>query len=402
MLQIRPIDVEKVLKEKKRFSASVEHTVSKIISDVEKRGDSALKYWTKKFDGVDIENFQISPQEIESSVKKIPAIDRKLIKQAIKRITDYHKRQRINQFVIKEKEIKISFRIKPVVRAGLYIPGGTAPLVSTVLMTGLPAKIAGVKEIIACSPPSYNGSIHPYIIASLHLIGIDKIFRVGGAQAIAAMASGTETIPKVDVVAGPGNIYVNAAKKTLAGIIGIDLLAGPSELVVLIDSSANPDFIIADLKSQEEHNQSMIFLVSEDSATARKISNNVKSGYWIKIDTMDSAIDIINHIAPEHLQIVCKNANAIADKFIAGAIFIGNYTPCAIGDYIAGPSHTLPTGGSAIFDSGLNVFDFIRTYAIIEANSQFFKKHGTIAERLAEIENLPYHKISIEIRRRQM
>ncbi|HOL49362.1 MAG TPA: histidinol dehydrogenase [bacterium] len=402
MLQIRPVDVEKVLKERKLFSTSVENIVSKIISDVQKRRDGALRYWTKKFDGVDIDNFQISEQEITSSVSKISKSDRQLIKQAIKRITSYHKKQRIKQFVIKEKEIKISFRVKPVNRVGLYIPGGTAPLVSTVLMTGLPAKIAGVKEIIACSPPSCNGSIHPYIIAALDFIGVNKIFKVGGAQAIAAMAYGTETIPKVNVIAGPGNIYVNAAKKILAGIIGIDLLAGPSELVVLIDSSANPDFVIADLNAQEEHKQSMIFLISEDSAIARKISNNVKAGYWIKIDTMESAIDIVNTIAPEHLQIVCKNANAIAEKVIAGAIFIGSYTPCAIGDYIAGPSHTLPTGGSAIFDSGLNVFDFMRSYAVIEAQSQFFKKHGIIIERLAEIENLLNHKMSVEIRRKKL
>ena len=399
MLQIKTQDIHKILAERLKKSESVEKKVSKIISDVERNRDVALRYWTKKLDGVDIEQFSVSEQEIKSAIKKITPSDRKVIKHAIERITRYHKKQFVKQFTVKERGIEISFKTKPIEKAGIYIPGGTFPLVSTVLMTAIPAKVAGVKEIIACSPPSYNGSIHPYIIGTLAMLEIRKIFKVGGSQAIAAMAYGTESIPKVNFIAGPGNIYVNCAKKILTGKVGIDLLAGPSELVALVDESANADFIATDLNAQAEHSNSIVFLLSFDKNTGEQISRRVNQGYWMKIDSVEEAIEIINTIAPEHLQIVCKNPEKISESVVAGAIFIGNYSPCAIGDYIAGPSHTLPTGSSASFDSGLNVFDFIRSYAVIKANWQFFKKNGIIAERIAEIENLFGHQASIKIRR---
>ncbi|HPP66674.1 MAG TPA: histidinol dehydrogenase, partial [bacterium] len=323
----------------------------------------------------------------------------KIIAKAIEKITKYHKNQQIPIFTINEDGLKIKFRTKPVEKAGIYIPAGSAPLVSTTLMTAIPAKIAGVKEIIACSPPIYKGSIHPYITGCLSMLGIKNIFKVGGSQAIAAMAFGTETIPKVNIIVGPGNVYVNAAKKLLIGNVGIDLLAGPSELVVLADNTANIDFITADLNAQAEHRYSTIFLLCTEDTIGKKISKKINDGYWIKISSINEGVNIINHIAPEHLQIICKNAKTVAEKCVAGAIFIGNHTPCAIGDYIAGPSHTLPTGGSACFNSGLNVFTFLRTYAIMEANKHFVKKNGIIAERIAEIENLFKHRDSIKIRR---
>ncbi|MCX7705894.1 MAG: histidinol dehydrogenase [bacterium] len=399
MLLIKEEQLTNIVKKRKRISENIEKKVSIIIGDVEKKGDLALKYWTKKLDGVDIKNFKVSEDEIKKCLAKISPSDKKVIKEVIKRIERYHRKQIIRQFSIRERGIKIDFKVKPVERVGIYIPAGTSPLVSTVLMTVIPAKVAGAKEIIACSPPSCNGTIHPYIIAALNFTGVKQIFRVGGSQAIAAMAFGTQSIPRVNVIAGPGNIYVNAAKKILQGTVGIDLMAGPSELAVLIDQTANPDWIESDLKSQEEHRDGLVFLISTDESLGKKIARRVKTGYWMKVDSLEKGIKVINEIAPEHAQIVCRNARKIAGKITAGAIFIGNYTPCAIGDYIAGPSHTLPTGGSAIFDSGLTVFDFIRTYAVMEANSYFFKKNGIIAEKLAEIENLKYHKQSLKIRR---
>lgn len=398
MLQIKENQLDDILRERKTLPAGVEKTVSKIIADIEKKGDEALRYWTKKLDGVLIEDFRVSESEIKESLKQIPEGDRKLIKEAGKRIEKYHKKQTIKQFSIKEEGIRIDFKLKPIEKAGIYIPAGTSPLVSTVLMTVIPAKIAGVKEIIACSPPTYHGTIHPYIIASLSMMGVKKIFKAGGSQAIASMAFGTQTIPRVNIIAGPGNNYVNAAKKILAGIVGVDVLAGPSELVVLMDKTANARWIEADLKSQEEHKNGLVFLISTEVTKAREIAKKIRTGYLILVDSIEKAIEITNLIAPEHLQIICKNARKIAEKVIAGAVFIGNYSPCSIGDYIAGPSHTLPTGGSAEFSSGLNVFNFMRSYAVIEANSRFFKKNGKIAQRLAEIENLKNHREAIKIR----
>ncbi|MCM8822574.1 MAG: histidinol dehydrogenase [Candidatus Omnitrophica bacterium] len=377
----------------------MEKIVSRIISDVEKKGDEALRYWTEKLDRAHIEDFRVSQSEIQSCLSRIPASDKKIIKEAAKRIERYHKKQIIKQFSIKEKGIRINFRARPVQSAGIYVPAGTAPLVSTVLMTAVPAKVAGVQQLIACSPPSHNGTIHPYITGALSMLGINKIFKAGGSQAIAAMAFGTETIPRVDVIAGPGNIFVNATKKILTGRIGIDLLAGPSELAALIDETANSDWIEADLKAQEEHKDGLVFLISTDEEKGKKIASRIKTGYLIIVDSITEGVELINRIAPEHAQIVCKDARRVAERIVAGAIFVGNYTPCGIGDYIAGPSHTLPTGGSASFESGLSVFSFLRTYAAMEANSHFFKKNGIIAERLAEIEDLKNHLVSLKIRR---
>lgn len=400
MLQIKENQIDSIIQKRKLLGSSVERKVLKIIDDIRKKSDQGLIYWTKKLDGVEIQNLMVSESEIKKCLQDIPNNDKKIIKEAITRIERYHRKQIIHQFSIKEPSIRIDFRVKPVERAGIYIPAGTSPLVSTVLMTAIPAKVAGVKEIIACSPPLYHGTINPYIVATLAMTGIRKIFKAGGSQAIAAMAYGTQSIPKVDVVAGPGNIFVNAAKKLLAGTVGIDLLAGPSELTVLIDHTANPDWIEADLKSQQEHKDGFIFLVSTDEKLAKKISSKIKTGYWIKVDSIEKGVNIVNKVVPEHAQIVCRNARKIAEKIIAGAIFIGNYTPCAIGDYIAGPSHTLPTNGSASFASGLTVFNFLRTYAVIEANSHFFDKSGIIAERISEIENLMCHNQALRIRKR--
>ncbi|MCM8817011.1 MAG: histidinol dehydrogenase [Candidatus Omnitrophica bacterium] len=388
-----------ILEKRVSISTDVERRVLKIINDVKKKGDYGLRLWTKKLDGADIQDFSVSENEIKRCLLEIPDTDRKMIKTVITRVEKYHRKQFINQFSIKEPGIKIDFKVKPVEKVGIYIPAGRSPLVSTVIMTAVPAKVAGVKEIIACSPPSYFGTIHPYIIATLAMLEIKKIFKVGGSQAIAAMAFGTESIPKVNIIAGPGNIFVNTAKKLLTGTVGIDLLAGPSELVVLMDNTANPDWVEADLKSQQEHRDGFILMVSTDELLAKKIAKKIKTGYWIKVESIEKGVNIVNKIAPEHVQVICKNARKIAEKIIAGAIFIGNYTPCALGDYIAGPSHTLPTCSSACFDSGLSVFNFLRTFATIEANKRFFYKNGIIAERIAEIENLVHHKKSLKERR---
>ncbi len=401
MLLIKAQQIQDILKKRKKILSSVEKTAARIISDVEKNGDKAIIRWTKKLDRIRIDEIQVSNDEIHSAARKISSQDKRVIRKAIERITRYHRKQRIPVFTINENGMRIKFRTKPVEKVGLYIPGGSAPLVSTTIMTAIPAKVAKVKEITACSPPTYKGTIHPYIVGCLSMLGVKRIFKIGGSQAIAAMAYGTESVPKVDIIVGPGNVYVNAAKRLVAGTVGIDLFAGPSELAVLADSTANVEFVSADLNAQAEHRYSCVFFLCTDSKIGKEVSKKVKEGYWIKISSIDEGVEIINRIAPEHLQVICKDAGNIAEKLIAGAIFIGNYTPCALGDYIAGPSHTLPTGGTASFDSGLNVFDFLRTFAIIEASSDFFKKNGIISERLAEIENLLKHRNSIQIREKE-
>ena len=264
-------------------------------------------------------------------------------------------------------------------------------------MTVIPAKIAKVKEIYICSPPSYNGKVHPLIIAVSSWLGVKEIFQVGGVQAISGFAFGTETIPKVDLVVGPGNKYVNTAKRLLFGEVGIDLLAGPSELVIFSDSSGKVDFIEYDLKAQIEHTDGLGILITTDEKLASLLSEKVENGYCIVVKDEKEAIEIINYICPEHLQVFSKREKFFK-KCKAGAIFIGDYTPVTVGDYFVGPSHVLPTGQAARFSSGLSVYNFLRSYSIIKSKKEFIKKNGKYIEKLTKIEGLKQHKNSIKIR----
>jgi histidinol dehydrogenase len=390
-----------ILKRQRQQQLETESRIRTIVDAVAKHGDEAVRKLTKKFDGVILENLEVPIGYLKKSLIDLNKKDRVIIAETARRIKRYHEKQRIRCFTIREKAFSVSFKSAPLARVGIYIPAGQAPLVSSVLMTAIPAQVAGVREIIVCSPPSQNGTINHFIAAALYMLGLKKVFRIGGAQAIAAMAFGTESVPAVDKVVGPGNEYVNAAKKLVAGITGIDMLAGPSELAVLADKTGNARFIIADLKAQHEHNGGNVFFITTSEKLGRYVASVVEDGWWIKVASIAEGVELVNKIAPEHLEIITRDAEKIACDAVAGAIFLGNYSPCAMGDYFAGPSHTLPTGGSAARKSGLSVLDFVRTYAVMRGTKEFLVQYGGAGERLAEIEGLIQHKNSLAVRRRK-
>lgn len=393
--------MEKISFEKLKLLKSkedIENEVKEIIEKVEKEKDKAIFYFTEKFDNVKLDSLKVSEKERKESWKSLKGEIFLSIRKAKERIEKYHKRQIPKGFKIKEKNIEIEFKFSPIEKVGVYIPGGQAPLISTVLMTVIPAKIAGVKEIYVSSPPSFSGKVHPLIVAVCDYLGVKEIFSVGGVQAISGFAFGTETIPKVDLIVGPGNKYVNTAKKLLYGVVGIDLPAGPSEVVIFSDSSGNEKFIEYDLKAQMEHTDGIGILITTDEKIGEKVAKRVEKGYLILVKDEKEAIEIINYISPEHLQIISKKPDIFIKNCKAGAIFIGNYTSAVIGDYFAGPSHVLPTGKTARFSSGLSVFTFLRSYAIIKCKKEFIKKYGKYIEKMGEIEGLKNHINSIKIR----
>ena len=391
------INFEK-LKLLKKEEKDIENQVREIIERVKEERDKVIFYLTEKFDNVKLRSLKISEEERKESKEILKGEIFESIKMAKERIEKYHKKQLPKGFKIREKDIEIEFKFSPVEKVGIYIPGGQAPLISTVLMTVIPAKIAGVNEIYVSSPPSYSGKIHPLIVAVCDYLGVKDIFSVGGVQAISGFAYGTETIPKVDLIAGPGNKYVNTAKKILYGEVGIDLPAGPSEVVIFSDSSGNIEFIEYDLKAQMEHTDGTGILITTDKKIGEEISKKVEKGYLIFVKDEKEAIEIINYISPEHLQIISKRPDIFIKNCKAGAIFIGNYTSAVIGDYLAGPSHVLPTGKTARFSSGLSVFTFLRSYAVIKCKKEFIKKYGRYIEKIGEIEGLKNHVNSIKIR----
>ncbi len=385
-----------------REDRETEKKVASIIEEVKRGGDAALKRFTERFDGVKIKDIKVSAEDIASAERDIDKRIIPAVVRASERIKRYHSRQVPEGFTLKEKGVTTRFRFSPVERVGIYIPAGQAPLISTVLMTVVPALVAGVKNIYAASPPSHNGRVHPLILWVLGYLNVKDIFAVGGAQSIAAFAYGTETVPAVNLIAGPGNRYVNTAKRLLYGRVGIDLPAGPSELVVFADGSSDVDYVAADLKAQIEHTGGLGILITTSEKTGEKIENRVKGGYLLKVRDKKEAVEIINLIAPEHLQVMCKNPESIIKDAVAGAIFSGNYTPAVLGDYFAGPSHVLPTGRSARFSSGVSVYTFLRSCAVMEAEAGFYREYGRVMETLPEIEGLPAHKESIGIRRRKI
>jgi len=386
------------LKLLKKEEKDIENQVREIIERVKEEGDKAIFYFTEKFDNVKLRSLKISEEERKESRENLKGEIFESIKIAKERIEKYHKKQLPKGFKIREKDVEIEFKFSPIEKVGIYIPGGQAPLISTVLMTVIPAKIAGVNEIYVSSPPSYSGKIHPLIVAVCDYLKVKDIFSVGGVQAISGFAYGTETIPKVDLIVGPGNKYVNTAKKLLYGEVGIDLPAGPSEVVIFSDSSGNIEFIEYDLKAQMEHTDGTGILITTDKKIGEEISKKVEKGYLIFVKDEKEAIEVINYISPEHLQIISKRPDIFIKNCKAGAIFIGNYTSAVIGDYFAGPSHVLPTGKTARFSSGLSVFTFLRSYAVMKCKKEFIKKYGKYIEKIGEIEGLKNHVNSIKIR----
>ncbi len=392
--------------------------VRSIIKDVQVRQDKALIEYTKKFDGADLtaDRFRISQQELKTAHK---GIDKQLLKSIKKSISNVRRYQK-QIFTGRNKKCSpgTGVRYSPIERVGICIPGASAPLPSTVIMTAVPAQVAGVKEIACISPPRHNGSIHPVILATCCELGITEIYRIGGVQAVAALAYGTESIKKVYKIVGPGNSWVQTAKKEVFGQVDIDSIAGPSEVLILADDSANPEFIAADMLSQAEHAPGSAVLFTTSPQLADRVLQNLKQ----QLNTLARAdqtgkclmnfsliacfkntkdlIEQANRFASEHLQIQFgRKSRKIADKIKnAGAIFIGNYTPVATGDYFAGPSHTLPTGASAQFFSPLSSNDFVKSTSIIEYSKSMLTKNGNDIIRLANAEGLDAHAKSVKIR----
>jgi len=387
---------------------SIEIKVKKIIDDVKKFGDKAVIKYSKKFDNefLRLQEFQVKKSEIENSEDLISEELKISLLKSAKNIESFHKEElkRIKKsWKIKKNGLTIGQIIQPVEKVGIYVAGGKyAFYPSIVLMTVIPARVSGVKKIIMTTPPS--NAKNPAVLYSAKISGVTEIYRIGGAQAIAALAFGTETIPNVDLIVGPGSSYVTEAKRQLFGTVGIDLLAGPSELAILCDKTADTDFIVYDLLAQLEHSpETSVWLFSDSDKIIDIVHKKIKKLSKRKIafvkKSIDECINEINNIAPEHLQIMVKNPEKILDEIKnAGAIFIGSFSPTAFGDYFAGPSHVLPTGSTAKFSSGLSVQTFLKKTSIIKCSKKALLKASKYISNIAEAEKLIYHKKSIEIR----
>lgn len=397
----------------------VNETVDRIIWDVRQSKDKALKEYTKKFDGVVLENLLISKEEMDKAIKKTSRDLLKDLTKAKENIVKFHRKQLRNSYSLYEEEdIILGQLVRPLERVGIYIPGGRAAYPSTVLMNAIPAKIAGVKEVIMITPPCADGSIKPSILAAASIAGVDKIYKVGGAQGIAALAFGTESIPKVDKITGPGNIYVAMAKKRVSGYVGIDMIAGPSEILIIADQWANPKYIAADLISQAEHDEmAAAILVTDWEPLAYKVMKEIESqlqyidrkeivkkalesyGAIIVSSCMAESLDVVNEVAPEHLEILTREPFEIYKGVKnAGAIFLGEYSPEAVGDYFAGPNHTLPTSSTSRYSSPLSVDDFIKKTSLIYYSKNALERSKNSIVRIAEEEGLTGHANSIRVR----
>ena len=359
----------------------VSNIVSGIIDDVIKRGDDALFEYCKKFDGADLTSFEVTDDEINEAFQSVDERFIEILKKAAENIREFHSKQLRSSFIINEKEGVITGqKIIPIEKVGLYVPGGKAAYPSTVLMDSVPAKIAGCREIVITTPPGKDGKVNPVILAAAKIAGVDRIFKVGGAQAIAALAYGTKSIPQVDKIVGPGNAFVAEAKKQVFGRVSIDMIAGPSEILIVADGTCNPEFVAADLLSQAEHDEmASAVLVTDSTSLAKDVSLELEkqipclsrkdiarasidnNGKIIVADNISTAIDIANRLAPEHLELCVDNPFDYLDSVKhAGSIFMGKNCPEALGDYFAGPNHTLPTSGTARFSSPLSVDDFVK------------------------------------------
>jgi len=398
---------------------SLINSVSEIIMQVRKEGDDALRIYTKKYDSVDLDDIAVSEVEITAAKFEIDEQLKSAINTAKGNIEFFHRKQVPARILCETTPgVRVWQEAKPIEKVGLYIPGGTAPLLSTVLMLGVPAKIAGCSEIIMCTPPNKNGKIDPSILYTASLLGINKIFKVGGAQAIAAMAYGTETIPAVYKIFGPGNQYVTAAKlKVSLHNVAIDMPAGPSELAIIADNSSNPAFIASDILSQAEHGpDSQVLLVTKDTEIIQKIQHeldiqlpdlprrdhakkSLNNSKFILLRNDEEILDLINKYAPEHLIIVCENFKEMAEKISnAGSVFLGEYTPESAGDYASGTNHTLPTNGSARAYSGVNIDSFLKKITYQEISRYGLFNIGPAVERMARAEELEAHRRAIRIR----
>jgi len=383
----------------------VEEVTFNIVEDVRLNGDEAISKYTKRFDNVNLKprQFKVTESEISAAFQNIPQDFISNLKVVIENVNRFYRKQLKKSWKIKDKDGSIvGEKFDPIDSVGVYIPAGTAPLVSCVYMTVLPAKIAGVKRIVLVSPPDKNGNINPYILCVASLLKVDEVYKIGGAQAIAALAFGTKTILKVDKIVGPGNAYVSEAKRQVFGFVDIDMFAGPTELVIIANRFSDQKFVIADLLAQREHLGGQAILITPSKRLARFVKSQIpdkNNGCIILVDNLNEAIEINNRIAPEHTEILTNNPRKLLKSIRnTGAVFLGPYSPTAVGDYVAGPSHVLPTAGTARFFSGLSVFDFIRSTHFISYNKKSLEGVKGIIKNICDIEGLKKHWESVQVR----
>lgn len=409
-----------LLTAKREKATDVNAAVQSIIEDVRSNGDTALFELTNRFDHLDLSEtgLAVSKDEIDAAISGIDDTTMQALELAASRITAHHKKQKPeNQRYVDELNIELGYRWGPISAVGLYVPGGTASYPSSVLMNALPARVAGVERLVM-AVPTPKGITNPLVLAAANLAGVDEIYRIGGAQAIAALTYGTNTIKPVDKIVGPGNAYVAAAKRQVFGTVGIDMIAGPSEVLIIADKNNNPDWLAADLLAQAEHdNAAQSILITDDTALADAVEKAVKSqlktltrseianqswkdyGAIILVENINQAPSLSDKLAPEHLELAVEDPEALFDKIKhAGAVFIGHFTPEAIGDYVGGSNHVLPTARTARFSSGLSVLDFMKKTTILKCSNDGLKALGPAAIALAKAEGLDAHAQSISIR----
>jgi histidinol dehydrogenase len=398
----------------------LEREVRSILEDVSQRGDEALVHYTELFDGtrIPVQRLRVRRREVEEAYKRVPQEFIKTLKKAALRIFKFNQLSKKRSAIrLVEKGIWLGQMIRPIERVGIYVPGGKASYPSTVLMAAIPAKVAGVREILMTTPPQ-DGGVNPAILVAADLAGVDQVYRVGGAQAIAALAYGTSSIPKVDKIVGPGNIYVATAKRLVYGVVDVDMVAGPSEIVIIADGKTPSAYVASDLIAQAEHDEmAMAILITTSEAFGEKVRKELerqlfslkrkriaskslkRRGAILVVKDLDQAVELANRIAPEHLEISISNPRSLAKRVKhAGAVFLGPHTPEAIGDYLAGPNHILPTAGTARFSSPLGVEDFIKRTNLMRFNRDALRRFGEDVKRFAEWEGLEGHYRSVQVR----
>jgi len=380
----------------------VEERVRKIVDEVHQGGDDALLHCLRRFDKVRLtaKQLRVTEAEISGAFQHLDPKFALRLKSAIQNVQVFYGRPRLKPVRSVDGDgVVLSEKFDPLERVGIYIPGGTASLVSTVYMTVIPAKKAGVKRVILATPPRRDGSVDPHLLAVASLLGVDEVYKMGGAQAIAAMAFGTKTVPKVDKIVGPGNAYVAEAKRQVFGFVDVDTIAGPSEIAVIANRHSNPQYVLADLLGETEHAGGLGFLITTSKALARLARRQIPGGYCILVKNLDEAAEVANRLAPEHLEIMVRSPHKLAKRIShVGAIFLGPYSPVTVGDYVAGPSHVLPTGGAARTFSGLGIDDFIRRTHLISYTKRALERMREPLEQLTAIEGLPRHYEAVKAR----
>ena len=415
-----PSAIAAIVRRTTETSGLVREAVSEIIESVRTGGDEALKAWTEKLDGVRLENLRVTEAALESAVSdQVTDEDLRVLRTAVVHLKAYHEKQLEQGYEIQPRPgVALGQRIVPLRRVGLYIPGGKAAYPSTVLMNAVPAQVAGVPEIVIFTPPARDGSVNPYVLAAAKILGIQEIYAVGGAQAVAACANGTETIAPCDKIAGPGNQYVAEAKRQVSGQIAIDMIAGPSEVLIIADQSADPELVAADLLAQAEHDEraGLVVLTTDPSlpdrlkaALDRQLENLPKREIaavsaanllTVVVKDLGEACRVSDAIAPEHLELMTEDPRALLEQVnYAGSVFLGRYTPEALGDYYAGTNHTLPTNGTARFSSPLGVYDFMTRYSYLEYSREAFMREAADVEHFARLEGLDAHAASVTLRK---